>query len=119
MHQGVIEEVLVFESEDLVEGYIDKWLPVNGYESKEDFENARENGLPDNEYVIHEVDGGILTKVPDVSYAETYHPPRTCPECNETYQWEDNGHDWDAIGEFKKCTDCLEKCPYCDVDHKG
>lgn len=43
-----------------------------------------------------------------------YRLPRTCPECNETYLWEDNGHDWDAIGEHGKCTDCLGKCPYCD-----
>lgn len=36
-----------------------------------------------------------------------------CPECRRTFILEIEKHDFDAIGEFGKCTDCLWKCPYC------
>ena len=42
---------------------------------------------------------------------------RTCPECGVLYDIGDYGHDFDAIKDFGKCTDCLDYCPYCDKSY--
>ena len=41
-----------------------------------------------------------------------------CPECKEVFCNCSDGHPYDAIEDYGKCTDCLGYCPYCEPSEK-